>query len=817
MQWRRLHTNIKRSVCMKLPILADQLRCTGCGACANVCPVHAISMIPNSEGFLMPHIDGAKCIKCGMCENTCPVLKPQYINDTNPACYAVTADDEIRKNSSSGGMFTLIAEEILSRGGVVFGAAWNEQWTVDHISVSSAEQLDKLRVSKYMQSNIGMTYQEAKNVLEAGRPILYTGVPCQIAGLKAYLKKDYPNLYAVEIMCHGSPSPKAFQKYLKDNFAGREIVSINHRDKSVFKWSSSSNVYFKDGTAYHANHLTDPFFRAFLPNMISRRSCAQCPFATTPRQGDITMSDFWGSERHRKGINDAKGLSAILVNNQRGRELFEQVRSRFTFCEQVDIETIVPGNPTLRQPFRAHPGRKHFFSSMDIKPFNELVEASLNHHYDIGIVGLWYGLNYGSVLTYYALYAVLKDWGYDPVMLPKPNTIWRELYNDPTTIAQRFIWRNCNVLNPYPNQEAYAKANDICKDFVVGSDVVWNYKICGREGGQFFFLDWVKPGHKKIGYACSCGDISRIDGPEEYLQEAGRNLKKFDAVSVRENSSVDYLNEFSGRNDVEQVLDPVFLCRRELYEKAIRDYVPADNKKFVFAYLLNGDMKEGKVDLLKKASAQYDCEYRISGNPNNRAGSVALYGEQVMPVITVDSWLYHMKNCEMFIGDSYHGLCFALIFHRPFIVVFGQNARVDSLLKLLNLESRKVSNFNDPAAIDQILQQPIDWNDVDARLNASREDSEKWFREALTKDPAPVSDLDAVREDLLREIGLLRKKLTEQDKQMVQLRDELNQQKQRVDEVASQASSFAHLVQYYKENGFTKTLKKLQEKFDFDK
>lgn len=755
---------------MKKPQLPDASRCCGCGACVNSCPGQAITMTPDAEGFLQPKIDADACIGCGLCEKKCPVLHPKYDNTAKPDCFALAAEDDIREVSSSGGVFTVLSEDILRQGGTVFGAAWQSDWTVSHQSATSEETLAPLRSSKYLQSDTGMTYRQAKDVLEQGKPVLYSGCPCQIAGLYSFLQKDYPLLYTAEIICHGVPSPKAFRKYLQDNFSDKPIQKINFRDKSVFKWSTTSNIYFDNAEAYHRSERDDAFYKAFLPCMILRKSCASCPFSTLPRQADITMGDFWGCEKFHPGINDHKGISAVLINSAKGRTLFNRVRSAFPVCIPTEVDAITHINKTVLSPFRPHPGRKHFFSSMEIKPFNQLVEDSLTHHYDVGIVGLWYGINYGSVLTYYALYQVVKSLGYDPVMLPKPSNMWTERYNRPDTIAQRFIWKHCNVLNPFRTQSDYLHANALCDNFLLGSDVIWNYDICGREAGHYFFLDWVKFGRRKIGYACSCGDRATINGPKEYLELAKFHLRKLDAVSVREEASAKFLSDFCGRQDVQQVLDPVFLCEKAHYSDIAATAGETDTAdSFIFAYLLNKHMKEKKTSFLDIASAHYSAPCKVSGNPNTPHLSAEVYGERVMPVISVESWLRHIKNCQFFIGDSYHGLCFALIFHRPFAIVFGKNDRIDSLLKLVGLEYRKLTPEASMEDMEKLLSVSIDWDAVDSKLAKVREESLQWLRDALRCPVAAPTDADVLKDAFLQRISELESKLEQQESKIQQL------------------------------------------------
>ena len=714
--------------------------CCGCGACFNICPKQAISMVPDKDGFLVPAIDADLCVDCGLCTKACPVLNPVYKNGESKA-FAMMAHDEIRKTSSSGGIFPLLAKNVLEKQGAVFGAAWTAEWSVEHIMIEDLQDLPKLQSSKYLQSNTKSTYRQAKQLLEEEREVLYSGTPCQIAGLYAYLgEKKYANLCTVEVCCHGVPSYKAFKKYLDENYDVNNIDRFDFRDKSQFGWIASVNVYFKDGTSTHTHVDKDPFLRAFNPCLLMRNSCQSCPFSRMPRQADITIGDFWGIDRVDKSLNDKKGTSFVLINNERGADAIDQIKTEIKMEKSVSLDDITYINKTLLYPFRQHPGRKHFYSSIDLKPFNELVEKSLNHHYDVGVVGLWYGINYGSVLTYFALYTLLRSLGYDAVMLPKPNNMWTREFEDPDSLGQRFIWDHCNVFAPFENQYEYIEANNLCDTFVVGSDVVWNYDICGRETDQFFFLDWVNSGHKKIAYAASMGN--GLAGPNEYVEKAKHYLRQFDAISIREKTSADAAKLYCDRDDIVSVIDPVFLVSDSVYEKVIDEAVISESGPFVFGYLLRRDTAEGKLNILEYLSGQKGFAIKICANPVSYDKWKTAYGDRLLPELSVQEWLYYIKNCDFYVGDSYHGLCFSLIFQKPFLIIYEKNdysysgARFSNLLKLVGLENRLIEDVNDREKWTKAIDEPIDWESVNRKLAGIKEFSLDWLCSAMS---APAS------------------------------------------------------------------------------
>lgn len=712
--------------------------CTGCSACLNACPVDAITMHADQEGFAYPEVQEEKCTRCGLCEKTCPVLHPEYKNTEQPECYAMMAQDEERQTSSSGGFVPVVARWILKKGGSVYGAAWDQSWNVRHIEVESEAELYRIKGSKYLQGNVGEAYQQAKERLEQGKWVLFTGLPCQIAGLYHVLgKTNTERMITIDILCHGAPSYKVFRKYIEENYDLETLERFDFRDKSVFGWSTTVNLYFNDGKETHINEREDKYLRAFLPCMIMRPSCGQCAFSRLPRQGDFTAGDFWGVERVESKWNDKKGTSAVLVNNEKAEKVLNALLPQMKLLEPVSMEAITFINKTVETPFKSHSGRKHFFHSMNMKPFNELVENALSHRYDIGIVGLWYGINYGSILTYYALYNVVRSLGYDAVMLPKPNNMWDEHFNDSNTIGQKFIWKYCNVFMPYPSQYAYCFANDNCRDFLVGSDVVWNYEICGRESDMFFFLDWVEGGHKKMAYAASLGNGSW--GPDEYERPAAYYLKQFEAISMREKEVAQAARERIGRSDIVNVLDAVFLCPVQLYEEIIQNIETKKESSFVFAYILRNDYSKENLELIEMISKYCQADPCICANPNEYDIMHRVYGDKILPVLSVEEWIYYMRNAEFYFGDSYHGLCFSLIFHKPFIIAYRainvpriSSERFRSLLKIVGLEERLLEDtVIDKKKVEELIKKPIDWNAVDRKLNRQRKFSAAWLKKAL--------------------------------------------------------------------------------------
>lgn len=736
---------------------AQGKHCAGCGACTSICPVSAITMTRDSEGFLTASIDQEACIHCGLCEKTCPVLHPDYSND-EPVCYAMAASTEERMDSSSGGIFPLLAHQTILDGGIVFGAVWNDDFSVSIKSAQTDEELAPLRKSKYVQACTENTFNEARDALRQGRKVLYSGCPCHIAGLKARLGDDAlnENLLTVDVVCHGTPAPAVLQKYLDERFGLDNVANLSFRDKATFGWSTREHVELVDGSQVNSN--PSPFMEAFNPCLIMGHCCGECPFSRLPRQADLTLGDFWGIDKFRPDLNDQLGLSVVLASSERGRSALERIRDQLIINEEVPLEWATDVNKTIIHPYPNHSGRKHFYSAMHLKPFEELRDNSLMHHYDIGVVGLWYGINFGSILTYYALYVALRSCGYDVVMLPRPEGLWPDYFGSFDTIAQRFMWDHCNVFLPYMDREEYILANESCDQFVVGSDVVWSHRICGSFVDQFFFLDWVKRDRKKVSYAASLAD--GLYGPEAYVQKALYHLGLFDAISVRETSGVDQLTKLTGREDIANTLDPVFLCNRAVYDGIMDEEPEAQSESnFVFSYILRDDLRDLKRRVIAMAKELHNATLRITGDANDLptarsiVADVACPHDEFLEEMTVPLWLRSVRDCAFYVGDSYHAACFSLIYHVPFAIVYSPNdyafKRIESLLTLLGLESRLITEYSTKEQIQVALEGVIDWEHVDEILGIERARSLAWLQGALKLPKRQLSVGDYLHDDEL--------------------------------------------------------------------
>ena len=358
--------------------------CTGCGACSHICPKNCINMVADNNGFLYPQINNDKCVNCSLCEKTCPVLNKKE----NECIISVTAyaakinEESIRKQSSSGGVFSVIAEKVLKNNGIVYGAAFDENFVVKHIGISSIDDLDLLRRSKYVQSDLNNSFKDVESYLKNGKNVLFSGTPCQVEGLLSYLKKPYENLITMDFVCHGVPAPDVWEYYktLLEKQYNASITDVNFRDKSLGWKNSSLRVEFENGNVYCNTFRNDPYMKAFLANFDLRESCYSCKFKNTIHKSDITVADFWGIDKIKPEIDDDKGLSLLLANTEKGSSLITGIQNQLTLTKE-DVEKFFPYNPCIIKPAPKHNFSQYFLSNYNKGDFSKTVEDCLNPSY----------------------------------------------------------------------------------------------------------------------------------------------------------------------------------------------------------------------------------------------------------------------------------------------------------------------------------------------------------------------------------------------------------------------------------------------------
>ena len=361
-----------------MPTLAEEKYCTGCSACMSGCPINCITMVPDINGFAYPVIpDLSKCISCGLCENSCPIVMNKPIgNHNNPIAFAAYSNNlDLRKESSSGGIFSEIANEFIMMGGIVYGAAYDERFRVYHTSIETIDELNTIRRAKYAESWLGNTFSEVKSELDKGRQVLFSGTPCQVGGLIAFLKKGYDNLFCIDFICHGVPSPMVWEAYVEyrantDN-NGILPIEINLRDKST-GWSKYrySNCYkYPDGVEYRESSHDSVYMKLFTQDYILRKSCENCKFKGYSRPSDITLGDFWGIWDIDPEMDDDNGTSVAIIQSKKGMNVWDNVQERLHF-KKVQLGQIRQQNPSIMN------------SSKLSTEWNEILDKIRNKEFD---------------------------------------------------------------------------------------------------------------------------------------------------------------------------------------------------------------------------------------------------------------------------------------------------------------------------------------------------------------------------------------------------------------------------------------------------
>ena len=339
--------------------ITDKSMCCGCSACMQSCPKLCIKMCEDEEGFLYPKVDTAGCIDCGLCEKVCPYLNNSDGRKLKSVEVAINPDLNTRLASSSGGVFSLLAEHIIKKGGVVFGARFDSHWMVVHDYTDNLGGLAAFRGSKYVQSKIGSSYKDAKRILDEGRTVLFSGTPCQINALKRYLKKEYYTLYTIDIVCHGVPSPKIWSDYLRYiNPNNEEIRTINMRDKSR-SWSKYSyRIDTEKAPLYDDFAANSEYLRMYINGFSVRPSCFNCPVKGGKSHSDITLADAWGIQDVNPGMNDEKGVSVVCLNTDAGVNLYNAVSKE---SRPFPLEVFYKANPSYHISAKVQPHREEFW------------------------------------------------------------------------------------------------------------------------------------------------------------------------------------------------------------------------------------------------------------------------------------------------------------------------------------------------------------------------------------------------------------------------------------------------------------------------
>ncbi|MEE3427349.1 MAG: Coenzyme F420 hydrogenase/dehydrogenase, beta subunit C-terminal domain [Ruminococcus sp.] len=358
--------------------ITDKTKCTGCGACVNICPKSAIDFREDKAGYRYPIVNKSKCVDCSLCEKVCPIINPLSTEENykEPIVKAAwNIDEEIRVNSTSGGVFSAIADKFIEDGGYVIGAEYTEDFGIRHVVIDSKEKIKRIRQSKYAQSDLGDVFKTIKKLLKADKKVLFCGSPCQAAGLKKYLNKSYNNLFLVDFICRGIISQKIYKKYLDsvERRSNSKITKVHFKNKD-FGWNRfSTKLSLANGEKYHKDRYHDEYMVGYLKyNLYLRPCCHDCKFKTLPRVSDISLGDFWGIANSDASLDNDQGTSVVMINSEKGLSYFNEL-SEMLFSTDSTIDEVVKGNSCLLSIAPKGEYSDYFYKNFRKKDFIELI------------------------------------------------------------------------------------------------------------------------------------------------------------------------------------------------------------------------------------------------------------------------------------------------------------------------------------------------------------------------------------------------------------------------------------------------------------
>lgn len=714
-------------------ICVDWEKCVACGACENICPTNAIVMNYDENGFMYPYI-GEECIHCGKCKSVCQVIKPIELYN-EPDAYAVwNKKEEIRKKSSSGGFFSIIAQYVINKGGIVFGAVYANDFKSVYISeAKTMTEVALMRGSKYVFSETRNSFQLVKKYLDEGKYVLYTGNPCEVAGLIGYLGKPYERLITCDFVCHGANSVKAYRSWLKEFTGNQKIKTLDFRDKSVYKWSTTATAYLENGEEIRQDHENCFWYKGFLEGVTIRENCSECPYAKSERVADFTMADAWQIGRINKAYNDQWGTSLVLVNSKKAKSIYETIRYEMALCEKISLAEIRKYNGYLNHPQLAHPSRKFFFSHLDKDGYHKSLWYGRGLRWDVGIVGWWFASNYGSALTYYVLGKSIEQMGKSVIFIPVPQ-LNNHNWDVDTQIVEKFMAKHFRIAKKrqYDNLK---EVNQFCDSFLLGSDQMWTESTT-KLVGYSFFLDFVDKEKKKIACATSFG-ASKFNSDLKMRYTARDYLKQFDAISVRENSGVEICRDKFGIN-AEQIIDPIFWEGEKVFDEIIIKNDCNDlPERYLLCYMLDPDCE--KRDLVQYVAKKNQLKILTVFGLKEYEGAKNNWNiGAIVEKPTIEEFLLLIKNCEFLLTDSHHGTCLGIIFHKNYFAIGNEKRGIDrftTVAKKLGTTDRILSLPTNYDVIDQISE--IDYKEVDARLNQEVMRAKEWLINAFEKETIP--------------------------------------------------------------------------------
>lgn len=359
--------------------VTNKTKCCGCTACAKVCPKRCIIMRQDKEGFRYPYVDTERCINCGLCDKSCPILNKREIKGKLNAVAVQNREKDTLYHSAAGGAFSAIATITIKNGGVVYGAAYDEKMVVRHKSACTIDELNKFRSSKYVQSDLGNVYIDVEKKLQQGKEVCFSGTPCQIVGLKNYLKREYSSLVTVDLVCKGVGSPEVLKQYveLQEKRYKSAVIGMNFKRKTYGYHSSTMAVNFDNGKLYSCGGITDPMMRSFRANICLRPSCSECSFKGRYRVSDLTIFDCWHYSELTGKKDDDKGHTAVLIHSEKGKQRIQQCGGLLTVDEINPDEVIKLDGIMVENCVTNHKKRDVYMSILEKEGLEKAIEKCI--------------------------------------------------------------------------------------------------------------------------------------------------------------------------------------------------------------------------------------------------------------------------------------------------------------------------------------------------------------------------------------------------------------------------------------------------------
>lgn len=723
--------------------------CTGCCACLNICPKGAISMTEDEYGFVFPSIDEEKCVNCGLCDKVCDRI--DALNKSYPLkAYAVSSKNtELSQKSSSGGMFAELAKFVLSKNGVVFGCAMErveDGFDVKHIYIEDENDLYKLQGSKYVQSRIGNTIKEAKEFLDQGRFVLYSGTPCQIAGLKAYLKQDYENLLTVDLSCTGTPSLEIFNsfiKFLEKNFK-QKIIKFEFRNKERMGWScGNALITFENGKQKILYNNVTSYLYLFINKKLQNKNCQECKYTGVKRISDITVADAWGVEKEytdvKNKFNINNGISLVIVNTNKAEKIIKQLSENNIIIERVDVNRLrkynnplttsqnnifdntylaeykILGYEGIENLYKQKLGKKYYYHILKNHTprfIKNIIKLLLPQKVDCLLMTAHGWSNYGSMLAAYSLQKAITKLGYSVKLIN---------YTISVGVFKKFAQRHFKLTKLCVNKKDFYNLNKLSDSFILGSDNLINLNTSSFPFVARNLLNFTTYAKKRLMIS---GSIGAWDGSTQDKQEHNYIkylLDRFDYISTREEHGKQvFEKEYNVQAD--WINDPVFYLKKDDFIELTKNITENYSNK-IMQYVLYPTNETDKIIEYSKRKMGLDT-IKFDGNDNVK---YFLNSKNK----SVENWLKAILDSKLVITDSFHCVAFCLIFNKDFVCIKNIHATVRflSLFKRLGIQIPLIETVKDLQSADLSYNKDV----VNKSLNDIREFALAKIQEYLLK------------------------------------------------------------------------------------